>query len=241
MAEEINLVEKSQNDILEYISSHPGITQLPKEQEFVEILGVSRVVVREALSQLRVLGIIETKKKKGTVVVQPEVFGVMKKLIGRGILSKETLKDLYELRIMLEIGMADYVFKNKTEKQMEILDKLMLEETRIRQQRINASEDEKADMAEQLRDIDVRFHSVIFEMTGNKSVMDFHEVLQHLFTLYFPSNERDYHDQTVVSHVGLFNILRIGNAETFRMAMRLHLQRQMDRMDKVLNNTACPN
>ena len=60
--EELTLVEQAQRDILKYISDNKD-PQLPKEQELVEQLGVSRVVVREALSRLRAVGIIETKRK----------------------------------------------------------------------------------------------------------------------------------------------------------------------------------
>lgn len=64
MKDDVSLVEQTQRDILEYISKNNSNAQLPKEQEFVGLLGVSRVVVREALSRLRALGIIETKRKK---------------------------------------------------------------------------------------------------------------------------------------------------------------------------------
>lgn len=237
MSEELNLVERAQDEILRYISSHPETNQLPKEQELADILGVSRVVVREALSRLRVLGVVETKKKKGTVVTQPEVFGMINKVISSGLLNKDSLRDLYQLRIMLEIGMADFVFKNKTEGQMAELEALMAEESEIRRQRSCAPPSEKLAHAQRLRDIDVQFHSILFQMTGNKSLMDFHAILQHLFTIYFPSDERDFHDETIVSHIGLYNILRIGNSETFRMAMRLHLQRQIDSIEQVLDRT----
>ena len=75
------LVEQTQKKILSYISEHNDIRQLPKEKEFSEILGVSRGVLRESLSQLRALGIIETKRKKGTVLVSPNVLGVLRPLI----------------------------------------------------------------------------------------------------------------------------------------------------------------
>ena len=93
------LVEQTQKKILSYISTHPDTKQLPKENEFADILGVSRGVLRESLSQLRALGIIETKRKKGTVVVSPNVFGVLKPLMGTGLLDKKSLKaELYDCR-----------------------------------------------------------------------------------------------------------------------------------------------
>jgi GntR family transcriptional repressor for pyruvate dehydrogenase complex len=38
---------------------------IPKELELAEILGVSRTVVRETLTRLRTMGLIETRKKIG--------------------------------------------------------------------------------------------------------------------------------------------------------------------------------
>ena len=99
--EDSSLVEQAQRDLLKYISQNSTNSHLPKEQELVEILGVSRVVVREALSRLRALGIIETKRKRGTVVVAPDVFAVLKTIIASGVLDRDSLRDLYQLRLML--------------------------------------------------------------------------------------------------------------------------------------------
>ena len=44
-------------------------TKLPSERELSSILGVSRAAVREALSALDVLGVVETKPGEGTYIV----------------------------------------------------------------------------------------------------------------------------------------------------------------------------
>lgn len=233
-----SLVEQTQRDILKYISENKG-NHLPKENDFVESLGVSRGVVREALSRLRALGIIETKRKKGMQVVAPEVFGVMKTIVSSGALDKESLRDLYQLRLMLEIGMADFVYLNKTDAGMKKLDSIVAEEVACEQAMIYAQTDEeKYEVAKKLTDIDFRFHSTLFELTGNKSLMDFQHILRHLFTLYIPKVRDDYHKRNVVSHVGLFNLLQTSSADSFRVAMRLHLKTQFDNMEMILENTS---
>ena len=240
MKEDVSLVEQTQRDILKYISQNGNSSRLPKEQEFVELLGVSRVVVREALSRLRAVGIIETKRKKGTVVVVPEVFGVLKSIVASGLLDKDTLRDLYQLRLMLEIGMADFVYMNKTEEQMADLDKIVAEEVLLNNEMSVASDiDTQYEIARKLTDVDVRFHSKLFEMTGNKSLIDFQYILRHLFTLYFPKVKTDYHSRALVSHVSLFNILRTSTPDAFRMGMRLHLKTQFDNMETILDKTFC--
>ena len=236
--EDLSLVEQTQRDILKYISQHSENPHLPKEQEFVEILGVSRVVVREALSRLRALGIIETKRKRGTVVVAPEIFAVLKTIIASGVLDKDTLRDLYQLRIMLEVGMADFIYLKKTPDQIEQLDEIVSEEVELeREMTMAETEEQRYSVAKKLTDVDIRFHSALYEMTGNKSLIDFQYILRHLFTLYRPKIKADYHSRTIVSHVSLFNLLRTGTADSFRMAMRLHLKTQFENMESILDRT----
>lgn len=236
--EDLSLVEQTQRDILKYISQHSENPHLPKEQEFVEILSVSRVVVREALSRLRALGIIETKRKRGTVVVAPEIFAVLKTIIASGVLDKDTLRDLYQLRIMLEVGMADFIYLKKTPVQMDMLDEIVSEEVELeREMTMAETEEQRYAVAQKLTDVDIRFHSALYEMTGNKSLIDFQYILRHLFTLYRPKIKADYHSRTIVSHVSLFNLLRTGTADAFRMAMRLHLKTQFENMESILDRT----
>ena len=226
------LVEQTQKKILHYISSNPKTKLLPKENEFAEILGVSRGVLRESLSQLRALGIIETKRKKGTVVVSPNVFGVLKPLMGTGLLDKKSLKDLYQLRLMLEIGAADFIFMGKNERFIEELDAIVGQEADLDQQ-MSLAKDEatKIEIAEKLKEVDIQFHAKLFEITGNQDLMDFQFIIRHLFTLYSPRMKKDYHDRNIVSHIGLFNLLRNGTPDAFRMAMRLHLSTQFENME----------
>ena len=227
----LTLVEQTQKNILSYISRNPEIKHLPKEQEFAEILGVSRGVLRESLSQLRALGILETKRKKGTVVVSPNVFGVLKPLIGSGDQDRKSLTDLYQLRLMLEIGAADFIFMGKNEKFMAELDEIVGEEAELDQQMNLAQDyDKKYEIAEKLKDVDIRFHAKLFEMTGNQDLMDFQFIVRHLFSLYSPRMKKDYHDRNIVSHIGLFNLLRNGTPDAFRTAMRLHLSTQFENM-----------
>ena len=235
-----NLAEQAQKGILDYIASNPDIKQLPKEQEFAEILGVSRIVVREALSSLRALGIIETRKKKGTTVVVPDVFGVINTIVSAGLLDKPTLRDLYQLRIMLEVGAADFIFMGRTEKNMKELDAIVAKEAALEEEMHKAeSDEERFEVAKKLTEVDFQFHTKLFEITGNKSLIDFQHILRHLFTLYRPKIKKDYHNRNIISHIDMFNVLRTGTPDSFRMAIRMHLDSQIRDMEANIDST-CP-
>jgi len=207
-------IENVQERILEYIKEHEYAYNsiLPKEDEMAQELGVSRVVMREAYSGLRSLGFIETKRKKGTIFVQPKVFGVLKYILQSGLLNKESINDLYELRLMLEIGMADLVIANRTEKSIKKLDDLVEKE-------------ERCTDPQELKEIDVQFHTILYSMTGNKSLEYFQHMLHQLFALYTPKPSA-WLKMEMMTHRTLVTLLKKGDAELFRSAMRIHLENQ---------------
>jgi DNA-binding GntR family transcriptional regulator len=76
------------------------------ERELCELMGVSRVSVREAFRQLESEGIIENIPNRGPVVAT---------------LSRAQVKDVYEVRQALEALAAKLFASNATEKQIEEL------------------------------------------------------------------------------------------------------------------------
>ena len=69
----VDKVENSLVGLLQQKNLQVG-DSIPKEIELVELLGVSRTVIREALTRLRMMGLIESKKKKGSIITSPEVW-----------------------------------------------------------------------------------------------------------------------------------------------------------------------
>jgi len=207
-------IENIQEKILDYIreKGYEYNSVLPKEEEMAQELGVSRVVVREAYSGLRSLGFIETKRKKGTMFIKPKVFGVLKYIIQSGLLDKDSIRDLYELRLMLEVGMADLVVANKSEEKIAELEALVEEE-------------EICEDSTKLKDIDIQIHTVMYNMTGNRSLEYFQHLLHQLFALYTPKPS-GWIKNEMMTHRTLVSLLKKGDPELFRSAMRIHLEYQ---------------
>ena len=58
-------------------------TQIPGEQDLCELYGVSRTVVRQALGELELEGVINRRKGKGTFISLPKISeGLAQKLTG---------------------------------------------------------------------------------------------------------------------------------------------------------------
>jgi len=222
------LTERTEKKLLEYIAenSYKIGEVLPTEDEFTGLLGVSRVVVREALSRLRMLGVIETRRKRGTVLKSPDFFGGMQTILDSGTLEENALRDLFELRLMLEIGMADFIFMRKTEEDLDVL------------QAIVDKEELTLNTEESIR-LDIKFHSTLYKISGNKSLKQFQQLLEPLFSIYAP-RQKNWKVKQIIQHTGLLEILRSGSPEAFRTAMRLHLNTQFESMSTIFgeNETA---
>ena len=119
-----SLVDKVEMRLIEvflYKELKPG-DSIPKETELATIMGVSRTVIRESLNRLKTIGLIESKKHKGTVIKSPNLSSILGKSLIPRILDNKTLKDVFEIRLALEVGMADFIFARKTLKDIEELE-----------------------------------------------------------------------------------------------------------------------
>ena len=195
---------------------------IPKEIELAENLGVSRTVVREALLRLRMMGLIESKKKKGAVLTNPDLFGIMSKSMNPHILDQYTLKGMFELRLVMEIGMADLIFNRITSADIEELYRIVSDEPPATQYHLFNIDHE------------IRFHGKLYEITGNQAMKKFQKMLLPVFDYVHKSGllKEQPMLRTFVSHKELVDILAHGDADKFRAGMRSHMENHFARIFK---------
>lgn len=207
------MTDRVENSLREFFTENafkPG-DPLPNEQEIAQRLNVSRNVVREALSRLRMLGMIETRPRRGMVMAQPDPLASIEKVLNPLILSQSSLNDIFELRLILEMGIADFLFARKTAKALDELELIVEKQKKLP---LLSKEDE------------IEFHGKLYDMTGNETFQRFQSLLfpvfEHVFTsLSKPGGHAVIKDP--VSHYDLFKILKEGTSEEFQQAMRIHL------------------
>jgi GntR family transcriptional repressor for pyruvate dehydrogenase complex len=217
-----SLVDRVEANLVELLRDRklkPGDV-IPKEVELAETLGVSRTVVREALSRMRMMGMIESKKKKGAVITSPDLFGIMSKSMNPYILDQEALKEFFEIRLVLEIGMADFIFQRVTKKDIEELKAIVANEPPSTQYHLFNIEHE------------IAFHGKLYEITGNQTLKKFQRMLLPVFDYVHNSGllKKPASLKKFVSHKGLVDIIENGSPELFRNAMRNHLENHFARL-----------
>ena len=217
-----SLVDKVEMNLINFFIKKeykPGDT-IPKEVELASAMGVSRTVIRESLTRLKTLGIIEAIKHKGTIIKSPDLSALMGKSMIPHMLDNSTLKDVFELRLVIEIGMADLIFQHVTPEDIFELE------------RIINKEPEKSD--DVLFDIEheIKFHGKLYEIAKNETLKKFQKILLPVFNYIYDSGlvNKPIKKKTHVSHQGLVDILKNGSPDKFRSAMRNHLENHFQRL-----------
>ncbi|MFS8615403.1 MAG: GntR family transcriptional regulator [Solitalea sp.] len=213
-----DVVELHLREYLKKKSFKPG-DALPKETELAAALGVSRNVVREALSRLRMLGMIESRKKRGMILANPDVLGAFERVLDPLILDQDTLRDIFELRLVLEMGLADLLYKRKTVQDIEELETIVRNEVNKKQQPFRVKHE-------------IAFHGKLYRMTGNNTFMRFQSMLLPVFEYVVAEEIKNSGEAEVgsITHGDLVDILRTGTPDDFRRGMKEHLRPHFERL-----------
>ncbi|MEO8377376.1 MAG: GntR family transcriptional regulator [Candidatus Sumerlaeota bacterium] len=187
---------------------------LPGEIELSNRMGVSRNVVREALSRLQSLGILESRKRRGIIIAEPDILAGMAKVIDLPIFGEASQRELVEFRLIIELGVSEIIMLHKSPEGLRKLEKIVRREEK--------------DPANQLlgTECDLAFHSTLLEMVGNSTLKRFQTLLVRFFEWSVTNMQvlpDRFENSEMVSHRDLLELLRADDAEGFHNAMRKHL------------------
>jgi GntR family transcriptional regulator, transcriptional repressor for pyruvate dehydrogenase complex len=200
--------------------------KLPSEGELVVTYHVSRTVVREAISQLRARGLVETRRGIGTFArdALPVETAFPVPRVDQATLAE--VLALLELRISLETEAAALAAKRASPAQVDRLRALL--------ETIESAAQTGGDAA----DPDFEFHLTVAESTGNHF---FSDLLRHLGRAIIPRTridssaaahqERgDYLRAVNREHQDIFRAIARNDSDAARAAMRTHLANSRERL-----------
>ena len=190
---------------------------IPNETELSTALGVARSVLREALSRLKMIGMIESRTRRGMVLTEPSLFGAIKRIVDPRVLSEESLYELLEFRVSLEIGMSYKLFQNLTSEHLKELEEIVKLE-------IVFENNEYAPISE------LSFHSKLYEITGNSSIFEVQEIIHPIMVFIKDSFKADLapinmqlkEENKLVTHTDLLRLLKEGDENGYRKAIEQH-------------------
>ena len=199
--------------------------KLPTESAIMEAHGVSRTVVREAISRLQAAGQVETRHGIGTFVLDtpsPSGFRVDPATI-------VTLRDVLavlELRISLEVESAGLAAQRRSAEQLSAM------RTALDALQENTARDGDAVSS------DFQFHLQIALSTGNRYFTD---IMNHLGTSIIPrtrlnsarlahDDQQQYMSRLSREHEEFYAAIARQDPEAARAAMRLHLTNSRERL-----------
>jgi DNA-binding FadR family transcriptional regulator len=194
--------------------------RLPAESELADRFGVSRPVIREALSRLRVMGMIVSRRGSGSYVQKRAVEpAAARTRIGFGpVTSMAEVRKCYEFRVGVEGDAAYFAAMNRTPEMLVSM-----------QSSLHRMEQAVAEGAVGMT-ADLEFHLVVARASGNeffeavmeamRTPIEFAINLARSLALSRPIE----HLLTVqAEHVAMFEAIKAGDREAARNAMRAHI------------------
>lgn len=171
------------------------------EQAVCKRYNVSRTPVREALRQLEADGLIENIPNRGAYVTG---------------LSKRDISDLFDLRALFEVQAVEWAIKRMRSEDIDSLAEVMefMEFYTL-----------KEDAAKVLS-FNSRFHSLIYEGTGNRKLQRSLEVYQTYLKYSAPHRSYTESDLKTIleEHRAIYEAFESRNAAAGRKAMEYHME-----------------
>lgn len=197
--------------------------KLPTELELAELFQVSRNVVREAIAQLKLNGLIETRRGVGTFVSK-NVNARKFEVIADDLLDKGQLRQVYQLRIEIESGAAALAAQSRSAAQLKSLEKALRET------------DQAGGDWERGAEAALKFHMAVTQCSNNPYFIRLMEHLGYVLhnavrTLRFSTTGTERIEHVEREHHAIFDAIRDRDAQRARGAMRDHLSNGMERYE----------
>ncbi|MEO9820219.1 MAG: FadR/GntR family transcriptional regulator [Paracoccaceae bacterium] len=195
----------------------PG-TQLPTENALVDLFGVSRTVIREAISSLRVDGLVTAHQGRG-VFVSEDISQQPFRLCSKDLGEKDHIEQAMELRMCMEVSNAELAAIRHDDADIEGIMAAM-------------DRQHAAHLAGELGQIeDFKFHLAVAAATKNSYIVDF---LRFLGPYIIPADVMSEMDQDKKAiyqvslreeHLAIAEAIKSGDPNAAGDEMRNHLRR----------------
>lgn len=214
--QKVSLTDSIIKQLISYIQTDLKLGQkLPSERTLIEILGVGRTSLRESLRAIEMLGYVETRAGEGTYVIQNQG-DFLKKSIELGVFSSNrSLKETYEARRVIEIGMIPLILENITGSELLQCKSFLLK-----------MEQEGVNNHTRFLDYDNEFHKVIASSTKNETVAEVHKLTSRIIEEVGKSSQIDKKQirKSIVLHKQIVDAIEDRDEKRVKAAVIEHME-----------------
>lgn len=193
----------------------PG-DRLPSERQLAQQLQVSRTSVREALSRLETLGLLEGRHGLGTFVKVPSSEIIQASLFPHILSDKKTLEKVFEIREIIEVEAAARAAKRATSYHLSSMRRWVEEmETCIARSNVDG-----------IVTADVEFHRQVIIATGNQILVDLMDSIADLLRAMRRDSIKlpELLSEQTAGHRAILAEIEAGRSQGAARAMRDHLR-----------------
>jgi GntR family transcriptional repressor for pyruvate dehydrogenase complex len=203
----------------------PG-DKLPSENSLISAFGVSRTVVRSALTRLQAEGLVETERGRGSFALTPPPDGAQQAVGSRPVESLEDRVWRLEFRIAVESEAAALAARNHTDRQLKAVEKAFEDFTGSAAHPAHAMK------------ADYEFHRAIAAASGNPFYSDCLASLGQTMIAMPRARllggdehySRGHFEQVVQEHRSIVAAITEGDGPSSSAAMRSHLANSRRRL-----------
>jgi len=202
----------------------PVGSKLPTEVRLVEQLGVSRTVVREAISRLRNAGLVEPRQGSGVFVLRPTAAPLDLSVEDHAPDTKVKVLQIVEVRLAVEAEAAGLAAERVVEKKLAVMRQAL--------DGIDEAVSAGGDGVEE----DLAFHRSIADASGNPvlaaTVRYLGEVLRTgmRVTAANEARRQDFIEEVRNEHAAIFTAVESGDRNAARAAARAHMRHAARRL-----------
>lgn len=184
--------------------------KLPNENLLSQELNISRTTLREAIKILVTENILEIKRGRGTYVINDSLDNHDLNRLNNNV---SDLKDLLELRLIIEPMAVYYATKRASDKEIE---HILSYGNKVEEKILN-NEDRSND--EQF------FHNAIAKASHNSFIKDLMPIINEAINkgVYLSKEFNKINDLTMRDHKMIMDFIKDRNAEGAKVAMELHI------------------
>jgi GntR family transcriptional repressor for pyruvate dehydrogenase complex len=208
---------KQLKELIENGQLKPG-RRLPAERALSTMLNVGRPALREALSALSLLGILENRHRKGTFLTESCNQWKIDPLSIMLSVKKGTLMEIFEARESLEMTIVKSASQHHTDDDIKKLTKIV--------KKMKKAENRPDDYVK----LDQQFHEALAEAAKNQIILDLLKKLNRLyfdtrtFLLQHPEKSGMRLSINSMEHEKILQGVIEGNVKKAEAGMRYHLE-----------------